>query len=654
MRSMTIRAVTTRRLAYGWIVAVVLGALAPLAMTPTAASAHAYLARSAPGDGAVLDRAPQTLTLSFTERVELSATHVDIVDGDGQRFAPTSVTLSQAKADGAALASGTEAAADVVVGLPKLPANVYHVMWSTLSSDDLHTTSGNLVIGVQRAVPVAARATGPGGPVPLETALRGLGLLGLSVLLGGAALALLLTRRWPDVRRRLLDVAATGGALALISTPGQLVAQVYAGTGETGRLLAREATSGRWLARELGLLALTATVLWARAGLRSRRPATTTATRAALVLGGAGAVATAVGTALLGHRAGGPILLATAVHVLAAGAWAGGVLAAALALVPVLKAGSERAAQVAALLRAFAALAVVAVVSLAVTGLLMTGAQVATVDALLTTPYGLVLIAKTVAMGVAGLLGLRTARRLRGGEVAVPVRGLVTEATALVVALGLAGALASAGPARGPRFEAGAAVKIAPQVSGQAADLVDTVAVRPNVPGRNVVTIAVADTRRPALAPIGGVSVVLRSPDGAQTIHPVIRAADGSWALSTDDIRTPGAWKISVTVLRNGLSPVTDVHDWGVAGAGTGANAVVSSAPLKPAVTVLAVVVALGSVLAAALWYRRRRRAVVPAPTAPAAGGPATGGPAPEAGGGPAPEAAQPVELEAVGAGRDG
>ncbi|GAA1824357.1 copper resistance protein CopC/CopD [Planosporangium flavigriseum] len=596
---------TMRRFFYGWLAAVTAGALLPLAMTPTAASAHAYLARSTPGDGTVLDRAPQTLTLSFTERVELSATHVDIVDGDGRHYTPTSVALRQESTDGAALASGTEAAADVVVGLPKLPANMYHIMWSTLSSDDLHTTSGNLVIGVQRTVPAAARAAGPGGPVPLETALRGLGLVGLSVLLGGATLALLLAARTPDLRRWLLDVAASGGALALVSTPVQLLSQVYAGAGGVGRLLAREALSGRWLARELGLLALTVAVLRARTTLRSA----TVPRPGVLVLGCAGALAAAGGTALLGHQAGTALLLATVVHVLAAGAWAGSVVAAALALVPVLRSGPERGAQVAALLRTFAAIAVVAVVSLTISGLLLTGVQVATLDALLTTPYGLVLIAKIAAMVLAGLLGLRTARRLRGGQGAVPLRGLVTEATALVVALGLAGALASAGPARGPRFEASAGVKITPQVSGQVADLVDTVTVRPNLPGRNVVTITVADTRRPALAPIGGVSVVLRSPDGVQTVRPVTRAADGSWMLATDDIRTPGAWKISVTVLRNGLAPVTDVHDWGVAGAGTGPNALVSSAPLKPAVAALAAVLAVGSLAGAALWYRRRIRA---------------------------------------------
>jgi copper transport protein len=584
-------------------VVVTVGALLPLLLPPTAASAHAYLARSAPADGLVLDRAPELLTLSFTERVELRQTHVEIVDGDGQRFAPTSVTAQQPGATGAALAGGTETPMEILVGLPKLPANVYHVTWSTLSSDDLHTTSGNLVIGVQRAVPVAKRPPGPGGPVPLEATLRGLGLLGLSVLLGGAALALLLARQHAGLRRRLLDVAASGGALALVATPALLVAQVYTGTGGVGRLLAHEAASGRWLARELGLGALTAVVVWARGGLRSRDNAV-----AAACIGGTGAVAAAVGTALLGHRTAWPVTAATAVHVLAAGAWAGSVVAAALAFAPLLRPGSGHGRQVKAVLRAFAALAVGAVVTLFATGLLMTGAQVSTVDALLTTPYGLLLLGKAGIVGVAGLLGLRTARRLRREGSAVPARSLTMEATALVVVLGLAGALASAGPARGPRFDSGPVVKTAPQASGQVADLVDTVAIRPNVPGRNVITVTIADTRRPALAPIGAVTVILRAPDGTQTVRPAIRAADGSWTAATDDIRASGAWKVSVTVLRDGLPPVTDAHDWGVAGAGVGAQAVVSSAPLQPAATVLAALVALGAVLGAALWYRRRRR----------------------------------------------
>jgi copper transport protein len=39
-----------------------------------------------------------------------------------------------------------------------LPADVYRLAWSTLSSDDLHTTSGVLVFGVQTPVGTHAAA----------------------------------------------------------------------------------------------------------------------------------------------------------------------------------------------------------------------------------------------------------------------------------------------------------------------------------------------------------------------------------------------------------------------------------------------------------------------------------------------------------------
>src|SRR5437899_312933 len=79
------------------IVAAVLGIVL---YPPTPASAHAYLARSAPADGSVLDRAPETLVLSFTEHVEQSATTVDIVDGDGRHWAVTSLAVRAGSPDG--------------------------------------------------------------------------------------------------------------------------------------------------------------------------------------------------------------------------------------------------------------------------------------------------------------------------------------------------------------------------------------------------------------------------------------------------------------------------------------------------------------------------------------------------------------------------
>jgi copper transport protein len=584
------------------VVVILIGLVLAVLVPAAPAGAHAYLVKSSPGDGAVLDAAPALLTLSFTESVELSATHIDIVDGDGRRFAVTSITTRSTEGD-------TESPMDVLAGLPPLPANTYHVTWRTVSSDDLHATTGNLVIGVQRQVAAATRPPGPGGPSPLETLLRGLVLLGLSTAIGGVAMALLAGGTAPALRPALSDVAASGAVLASVAAPAQLWSQV---SGVSGGLLWQQATSGRWLLREAGLLGLVAGMLWLRAALR--RHSAMPAGPAAVVAAAAGAAA--LGTELLGHAFGTAVfsIVVGSLHILAAGAWAGGVIAVALAFVPALRAGDDRSS-LAALLRSFAVLAVAAVTTLAVTGLLMTGAQVATVDALLSTPYGLLLLAKVAAVIVAGLLGLRTARRLRGAG-PVPWRRLTAEATTLVIVLGLAGALASAGPARGPRFATGPELPVVPQVTGQVADLVDTLMVRPNLPGRNVITITVADTRRPALAPITGVSVILRSPDGAQAVHPVVRAADGGWAVTVDDITASGQWSIAVTVQRDGLAPVTDVHPWVVGSDTSAAAPTFSAAPLRTMTTWLALAAGLAGLAAAGLVFRRRRRAPAPVPDA--------------------------------------
>ncbi|WP_146230995.1 copper resistance CopC family protein [Micromonospora sicca] len=609
-----------RRLARVLAVLALAGLTVPVGSAP--AQAHAYLARSAPADGAVLDRAPETLTLSFTEHVELSAARITLTDGDGRQWAVTRLVLRDADGAPAAEDADSEEPVTLVAGLPALPANTYHISWRTLSSDDLHTTSGTLVFGVGRQV-TAAGTAGPVAPGPRETVARALGLLGLAVLLGGAALAVLHGRaaRRPDptaavVRRRLLTVSGYAGVVALLAAPLQLAIQLSWAGGDRSGLLFDQLTSGRWLLRELGVAVLLAAVLRAAQRPGAGPPAT-------VVFGAVGALAAAVGSALLGHPMGGPLrtALVGGVHVLAAGGWAGAVLATALALLPVVRRTPDRAVQVRALLRAFAALAVGCLTLLVLTGLLLAGPQVVTVDALLGSPYGLLLLAKVAVAGAAGLLGLRTARRLRRSD--LPRRGLRTEAALLAVVLGLAGALAAAGPARGPAFPVAAAGRAVPQVSGQAADLVDTVAIRPNRPGRNIVSITVGDTRRPAPAPVTGVSVLLIGPNGERAVHPVTRTADG-WVVAVDDIRTPGQWRVGVTVLRDGLSPVSDSHDWLVpAGDPTGASVRVSAAPLRPVLDRTAGLLALLLAAAAgALAVRRRRRrragpAVVGAPLVP-------------------------------------
>ena len=591
--------------------ALFVGVLAAMAV-PAPASAHAYLASSAPADGTVLDRAPEVLVLSFTEHVELASTKVDIVDGDGRHWAVTGLVVRPS--GGATNAAGNESPVEIVAALPRLPANTYHVAWSTLSSDDLHATTGTIVFGMQREVSAAGAIPGPGGPGIRESALRGIGLVGLATLFGAAALVLLAAVGGGTIspRDRLLRVGLLGGGVALVATPVQLLVQVSADPGHWRALFVNQALSGRWLMRELGTAAVVAAMLWV---VRARRPGRG---KPIIVLGALGAIAAAAGTALLGHPSGAtasgasvastlPAAIVGAVHVLAAGAWAGGVLAAALALAPDLRL-PDRAERVRSLLRLYGVLAVGCVTILAVTGLLLTGEQVSTVDGLLTTPYGLILLAKVATAGLAGLLGLRTAMRLRRPGVIRHGRRIIVEATALGVVLLLAGALASAGPARGPAFPVAGPVAVTPGVTGQVADLVDTVSIRPNRPGRNVVTIVVNDTRRPAPAPFTGVSVSFSGPDGSRKMYPVVRGADG-WTLTVDDIRTAGNWQVAVTVMRDGLSPVTDVHDWAVPQASDPSRVVVSTKPLQPALNILAGLGAAAAVIVAIVFVLRRRRA---------------------------------------------
>jgi copper transport protein len=222
--------------------------------------------------------------------------------------------------------------------------------------------------------------------------------------------------------------------------------------------------------------------------------------------------------------------------------------------------------------------------------------------------------------------------RLRRPGVIRHGRRIIVEATALGVVLLLAGALASAGPARGPAFPVAGPVAVTPGVTGQVADLVDTVSIRPNRPGRNVVTIVVNDTRRPAPAPFTGVSVSFSGPDGSRKMYPVVRGADG-WTLTVDDIRTAGNWQVAVTVMRDGLSPVTDVHDWAVPQASDPSRVVVSTKPLQPALNILAGLGAAAAVIVAIVFVLRRRRAAAaqphPATTedAPTEGAPTEGAP---------------------------
>ncbi len=161
-----------------------------------------------------------------------------------------------------------------------------------------------------------------------------------------------------------------------------------------------------WLAREALLLALVVLLLALR-----RRDAPRLAAVAAVYV-----VALAFVQALSGHAAAvsprtGLVVAVAALHLLAAGAWIGGLVAAIVAFWPLR--GGEQLALARASLRRFGILAALSVGVLGVTGLYYAGRQVASLDALLTTLYGQALLAKVGLLRRRGAFGLLNAMLLR-------------------------------------------------------------------------------------------------------------------------------------------------------------------------------------------------------------------------------------------------
>ena len=584
--------------------ALVVAALALVVGGAAPASAHAYLASSSPADGTSLQDAPRVVELRFTEHVVLESTEVTITDTAGRRYAPRALTLAETDED-------REAPATVVATLPALPVGAYHVAWRTLSSDDLHQSSGLLAFGVQDEV----TAAGPSESAPdaLETAGRWAVLSGLGLALGALLLCARPLARTPDprtrarLRARLWRLARVGAALAASVA---LVVTVL----DLARFGTSAFTTGyavRWLGREAAFVAVVAL-------LTPRAPAARSAARRERLALAAGLLA-ALLTVALGHvglRGGVTWALAATAHLAAASAWTGAV--ACLALL-VLRhrhdRGGRPVGELAPLLTGFRVPAVVAVVVVAVSGVYLASDVVVSVDAALVTGYGRILLAKLAVAALVGALALRTTRAVHDRRASAAVRPrVVVEAVGLSLVVALGALLASGQPAVSPRLviaDAPSRIDDRP-----VADLQQTVVLRPNRPGASVAVIDVLDTRRPSPGPVTGVTVGVGSAasqaggaPGAPTPAPAAPVTRGRWAAGVT-LPAQGPVEVRVTVHRRGLPDVVSTIRWVVGPDVADARVLVSKAPLAGPLTALAVVLALVAVAVALLFRRRSRRPI--------------------------------------------
>ena len=126
---------------------------------------------------------------------------------------------------------------------------------------------------------------------------------------------------------------------------------------------------------------------------------------------------------------------------------------------------------------------------------------------------------------------------------------------------------ASGGLVFGVRPGAGAASAAAPaSASSEVDSLLVTLAVSPDLPGENFLTVSVADTRRPARAPVQGVTLRLRDPSGARgeplQAQPL---GEGRFQVAGDMLQAAGDWKATITLRRPGRADVSADVQWSVA-----------------------------------------------------------------------------------------
>ncbi|MFD7508797.1 copper resistance CopC/CopD family protein [Streptomyces sp. NPDC059853] len=386
-----------------------LGAVLVAAAPP--ALAHAALTGSSPADGEVVVTSPERVELTFSERVSLTGDQaLRVLDPAGERVDTGEITDLSANGE---VRHGVALADD-------LPDGTYTVAWQAVSADS-HPIAGAFTFSVgapsETSVRLPAQGPGDGTAGLLYDLARFPAYAGFLLLAGGAAF-LLVCRPGPAARPVLQRLVLAGWTTATAATLALLLLRgPYTGTGLRDVIDTKTGTALLCRLLLLGAAALYVAVLF---GDRARGRRAHGALAAAGVLL---APATAATWALAEHASTGPwpwlAVPADLVHLLAAGAWLGG-LAALLALLYRSPEPVPRAA-----VRRFSRLAFWSVVALAATGLFQAWRQVGGWDPLLGTRYGQLLVVKTAL--VALVVGTAWISRRWTARLADPPAGAVPE-----------------------------------------------------------------------------------------------------------------------------------------------------------------------------------------------------------------------------------
>jgi copper transport protein len=561
--------------------------------------AHASIVASEPADSATVAAAPEQLRLQWDEPVSSRLSTVELRDAGGRLVREVQVRTDRPDAR------------TLIADLGALKPGTYGVLWKAFSEADGHFSRGLIVFGIgasaradeQRSVNAAA-----GPAAGLEATLRALYFLALLGAIGGGVaghciMGLVAPPRpfarslIEDTRSRAFLFVASSCVVAFGAGLGLLTLQLLEIGLDGAWPLLSEGRWGRfWTARQaltfagacLGMIAWRLRHLPVEKDDPLRRSTSRLPAGGTSVCVGAVVVLQALSSHAAADGAGSPIA-ADVLHVVAAGAWAGGLVGLLVAL-PVREARRAPDVQEFVLhaFRTFSPVAAISVLVLVITGLYAAARETPGVGPLTQSPYGETLALKLLLVLVMGALGLcsfsvlhrglveKCAARLLGRTWRLPLplrlapRLLAAEAAVAVLIVGSVGLLTALPPAR--VWAAQAALQDN-ETSGWAAvkvdDLIVSLSVKPNRPGQNVFAVLAGSTRRPAPAPV--MRLLLRFTYLDEETGRISASAEklepGRYLLTGGQLAMAGRWRIEVVVRRAGLEDSVARFDWSI-GAG--------------------------------------------------------------------------------------
>ncbi len=529
-----------------------------LALVAAPASAHANLVRAAPSPGTAVDPVPLVVYAEFSEAIDLGYSHLEVLDADGE-----SVTTGPTEADPTSPAAMLVPVADLADG-------TYVVVWRTLSVVDGHVIRGSFAFGVGEpvAADVAVAVTSIQSR-PAAAASRGLLFMGVAMLIGVPLQALAQRRGAPPDRRLVVERRAAllllgAGLLALAGQVGLLGTQILILGGDSllagfGEVFGAGQWGALWIARTAALvvaLILADQASSSEAGGRRH------------VIGFAGVgvagAAMAVTISLGSHAAAlidvAPALAADLIHLLAVGAWAGGLP---VLLLVVWESRRTRSADGAAadlteVTARFSAVATVAVGLIVVTGAYSAWLQVQEPSRLWSTEYGVLLLVKLglvapllllggVNLGwtrprlaVAGTVGARARNALRSLVVA--------EIVLAAAVLGVVGFLTEREPAR----QVSGDVPLAVEGAATSGETRVRVRVMPGRPGANRLEVEVGPSQDEPADTEVELQLRYLDTDLGTTVERPLESDAGVFAVETEAFTLAGAWQVLAIVRQPG------------------------------------------------------------------------------------------------------